>query len=70
MAGMEIVGVTSAAEEIGISTNRVRELIHLGKLPAQKVGREWAITRKDLEAFKARERPVGRPANAHQSETV
>jgi len=58
---MEIVGVTVAARELGLSSSRVRELIQLGKLPAQKLGREYAITREDLEAFKRIDRPVGRP---------
>ena len=58
---MEIVGVTVAARELGLSTSRVRELIQLGKLPAQKLGREYAITREDLETFKLIDRPVGRP---------
>lgn len=61
LSAMEIVGVTVAARELGLSTSRVRELIQLGKLPAQKLGREYAITREDLEAFKALDRPVGRP---------
>jgi excisionase family DNA binding protein len=61
LAAMEIVGVTIAARELGLSTSRVRELIQLGKLPAQKLGREYAITREDLEAFKSLDRPVGRP---------
>ena len=58
---MEILGVTAAAAELGVKPNRVRELIRLGKLPAQQLGREWAITRADLDKFKARIRPVGRP---------
>lgn len=64
---MEIVGVTDAAEELGLSTNRVRELIHSGSLPAQKLGREWAILRPDLEAFKKKERPPGRPRSQTDS---
>jgi excisionase family DNA binding protein len=59
---MEIVSVTKAAEELRLSTNRVRELIHTGSLPAQKLGREWAILRRDLEMFKQKERPPGRPS--------
>ena len=58
---MEIVSVTVAAKELGLSNNRVRELIRAGKLPAQKLGREWAIIREDLEEFKNTERPTGRP---------
>lgn len=58
---MEILGITAVAAELGIKPNRVRQLIYLGKLPAQKLGREWAITRIDLDKFKAQKRPVGRP---------
>lgn len=58
---MELVGVTIAAEELGLSTNRVRQLIRQRRLPAQRIGREYAITREDLEAFKREDRPVGRP---------
>jgi len=57
----ELVGVTIAARELGLSTARVRELIKLERLPAQQIGREYAITREDLEAFKRIDRPVGRP---------
>jgi excisionase family DNA binding protein len=56
-----LVGVTVAARELGLSTSRVRELIKLERLPAQRIGREYAITREDLEAFKRIDRPVGRP---------
>lgn len=55
------MGVTIAARELGLSTSRVRELIKLDRLPAQRIGREFAITREDLEAFKLIDRPVGRP---------
>jgi excisionase family DNA binding protein len=58
---MEVVGVATAAVELNISENRVRQLIYLGKLPAQRLGREWAITRPDLDKFKAKPRPEGRP---------
>ncbi len=58
---MELVGVTVAADELNLSPNRVRQLIKLGRLPAQQIGREYAITRADLEAFKRVDRPVGRP---------
>lgn len=59
--------MTVAARELGLSTSRVRELIQLGKLPAQKLGREYAITREDLEAFKLIDRPIGRPPKEHDT---
>jgi len=63
----ELVGVTIAARELGLSPARVRELIKLERLPAQQIGREYAITREDLEAFKLIERPVGRPPKEHDT---
>lgn len=57
----ELVGVTAAADELNLSPNRVRQLIKLERLPAQRIGREYAITREDLEAFKLVDRPIGRP---------
>ena len=66
---MELVGVTVAAKELHLSRNRVRQLIKSGRLPAQKIGREYAITREDLEAFKAIDRPVGRPPKEEKADT-
>ena len=39
----ELVGATEAAAALGISRAAVNKQIHGGKLPAQRVGREWAI---------------------------
>ena len=65
---MELVGVTVAAKELHLSPNRVRQLIKSGRLPAQKIGREYAITREDLEIFKTIDRPVGRPPKEEKAE--
>ena len=65
---MELVGVTVAAKELHLSPNRVRQLIKSGRLPAQKIGREYAITREDLETFKTVDRPVGRPPKEEKAE--
>jgi len=48
-----------AAEELGVTAARVRQLILSGSLPAKKIGRDWAIERDDLELV--RERKLGRP---------
>lgn len=69
LLAMELVGVTVAAKELHLSRNRVRQLIKAGRLPAQKIGREYAITREDLEEFKAIERPVGRPPKKERANT-
>jgi len=62
---MEIVSVSAAAKELGLSSNRVRELIYAGQLPAQKLGREWGILRPDLDHFKTKDRPHGRPPKSN-----
>ena len=66
---MELVGVTVAAKELHLSPNRVRQLIKAGRLPPQTIGREYAITREDLETFKTIDRPVGRPPQEDKAET-
>lgn len=58
---VEIVSVPQAADELGLHENTVRQLIKSGRLPAQQVGREWAILRPNLDWFKGLERKPGRP---------
>jgi excisionase family DNA binding protein len=50
-----------AAARLGISKQRVWQLIQSGKLPAQKVGRDWIIEKKVLERPEIRDRKPGRP---------
>lgn len=57
---MEILSVTKVSAELNISRGRVIQLITAEKLSAQKVGREWAITRPELERFKLLERKPGK----------
>lgn len=55
--GMSI-GVSEAAERLEVSRQRVLRMIADGRLPAQRVGKSWAINEADI----ARRRvPVGRP---------
>ena len=42
-----------AAEVLGVSQARVRQLCGEGYLPATKRGRDWWIKRKDLEDYAA-----------------
>ena len=57
---MKMLTVKQAAEILGVHHSRVRVLIRGGRLPAQKVGRDWIILEPDLEFVK--ERKPGRPA--------
>ena len=40
-----------AAEALGVTQARIRQLCGEGYLPATKRGRDWWIKRKDLEEF-------------------
>lgn len=59
---VKVVGVAEAAARLDISAGRVRELIKLGRLPAQQVGREYAILEPDLDWFAELDRKAGRPS--------
>lgn len=45
---MALLNTRAAAERLGISPRRVAALITAGRLPAQKVGRDWVIDAADL----------------------
>jgi excisionase family DNA binding protein len=59
---MEFVTVAEAAKIIGLSGVRLRALIASGELPAEKLGRDWAIRRSAAERFARKDRRgPGRP---------
>jgi len=60
---MALLNTTAAAARLGISPRRIAALIVAGRLPAQKIGRDWLIEETDL-ALVAERRPgnrTGRP---------
>lgn len=56
---MKILNTKEASEILKVDTSRVRRLILCGRLPAQKIGRDWAILEKDLKLVA--DRKPGRP---------
>jgi excisionase family DNA binding protein len=56
---MKLLSATEAAERLGVTPNRVRALISAGRLPAQKVGRDYVIDPAHLKLV--RHRKPGRP---------
>ena len=64
---MELLSVKQVANELGISENRVREFCQEGRL-GEKVGRQWIITRSELEAFKLIPRKRGAPRKDDEEE--
>jgi excisionase family DNA binding protein len=57
--GGKFIGTSTAADLLGVSPNRIRQLISSGQLPAERVGRTFVILRTDLDSFAAQ--PPGRP---------
>lgn len=57
---MQYLTTTQAAERLGITSRRVVALINAGRLPAARLGRDWMIRERDLDAV--RDRKPGRPA--------
>lgn len=59
---MGLLTTKQAAERLGISIPRIHQLINEGRLPAEKIGRDYVIKEEDLELVG--ERKVGRPPKA------
>jgi len=56
---MKRLTTRQAADLLGVSAPRVRQLVLNGELPAEKFGRDLVILESDLR--KIRLRPLGRP---------
>ncbi len=52
MAEQKVIGTQIAAEILGITKEAVRQLVVKGKLEGYKLGREWAIDRSSVMAYK------------------
>ncbi len=57
----ELVLLPDAARELGISHVTAWRYVKAERLKARKLGPLYVIRRADLDAFKAKDRPVGRP---------
>ena len=55
----DLLTVSEAANELGLSPRRVHDFINEGRLPAEKFGSYYLIKRADLELVK--NRTTGRP---------
>lgn len=59
--GAELISTDAAAAALGLSPRQVRAHAAAGRLPAQRIGRDWLFQLADVLAF-VPER-VGRPKN-------
>lgn len=57
---MKLLSTKEAAEKLGISTIRVRQLIQENTIKATRIGRDYVINEKDLAAVKTYGK-AGRP---------
>ncbi len=57
---MKVIGTKEASEKLGVSLRRVQQLIEKNILPAQKLGRDFAINESDLAKVTIHGKP-GRP---------
>lgn len=57
----EILSVTESADILGVTPQAVRDLIAAGELHAQRIGRMFVVSRRQVELLARAPRPVGRP---------
>lgn len=55
------ISSAEAADRLGLTSGRVRELIVSGALRARRVGNRFLVSRDDVDARASRGAPVGRP---------
>lgn len=58
--------LSEAARELKMSHVSVWRHVQAKRLPARRVGPIYLVKREDLEAFKAKHRPIGRPRKQPQ----
>lgn len=61
---MSVMGVVEVAEELGVSSRRVRQMLAEGDLRGERVGRAWIVERGALDQALANRPEVGRPWRA------
>jgi excisionase family DNA binding protein len=64
--GTESADTQHAAQQLRLSTRRIRALIDAGKLKAEKIGRDWMINQSAIDALKKLDRPRGRPSKSQK----
>jgi excisionase family DNA binding protein len=63
---MKLLTTIEAAEKLGVSERRVRQLINEGKLKAHKLGRDYAVEEAELKSVKIYGK-AGRPSKKQES---
>ena len=58
-----MITTKEAAGILGVTPIRIRQLIKEGRLPAEKIGRDYLIDVEGVERFSENDRPARRPTN-------
>lgn len=56
---MDLLTTKEVADRLGVTIKRIQAMIRDGRLPAEKLGRDYVIREQDLELV--RDRKPGRP---------
>jgi excisionase family DNA binding protein len=59
------LSAAEVAEELGLTSRRVRQFIKEKRLTAVKVGNMWMVTRESVAAFKGKPRKSGKPIESN-----
>jgi excisionase family DNA binding protein len=65
---MALLTTKETAERLNISVRRVHQLIEAGRLPAEKMGRDYFIRDEDLKLVE--DRKPGRPRKSPNTEAI
>jgi excisionase family DNA binding protein len=65
---MALLTTKETAERLNISVRRVHQLIEVGRLPAEKMGRDYFINDEDLKLVE--DRKPGRPRKSSGAEAI
>ncbi len=60
----EVISAEEAAERLGVSVATIKRWCQQGRLPAEKIGRQWLVDEASLRRVKPRVSPVTRPPAA------
>ncbi len=63
----DLLTIPQAARRLGLDVSMVRRYCAGGRIPAQRIGRDWLIRAQDLDRFIRR--PSGRPAKPAPTNT-
>lgn len=61
VATIELLSTQDVADLLGITRSLVLRYIREKRLPAQRIGSQWVVERRDMDAFNAQPRRPGPP---------